>query len=205
MNPPAIESYSPIPNQVYGYENGAASPRQNALKYQMVNEEAQTDLINGGSSRHNRSRRHKYMRNRRMTRHKRGGQAAGTELEVPSFPNTGPAVSPLTSTSASIVANQATLDAKVSACNDCHATGTCGQTIGCPQQGGRTHTRKRPFALSSKRVKISPFKTSSSVRKTLKAYKSGRKIGFTQRSSLRSMGLIPRKDGTYRLGNKYLK
>lgn len=201
------QQYGTIPNQVYGYENGACSPRQNALLYQQQNDAEQTSIISpsGGG-------RRRYSR-RRSGYKKRGGQAAGTEMVVPSFVQQGPATSPINSTSASIATNQTALDAKVAACNDCYATGTCDQTMGCPQQGGRKTRRHRrrgkgavrtkPFALSSRRVKLSPFRSEASVKNTLKAHRSGRKIGFTQKSSLRSMGLIKRKDGKYALGPKY--
>lgn len=194
------QEYGVIQNQLYGYENGGANPRQNALLYQQQNdaEQAAISALAGG-------------RRKRRTRSRRGGQAAGTEMEVPSFVQVGPATSPLNPTSASVAGNQAALDAQVAACNDCYATGTCDQTIGCPQQGGRRTRRRtkaksgktRPYKLSSRRVKKSPFRTLASARKTLKAYRAGRKIGFTQKSSLRSMGLIKRSDGRYALGTKY--
>lgn len=208
------QQYGTIPNQVYGCPNAGGSPRECALMYQQENDAMQTEMISptgGGRRRRSHSRR-----GHRRSYRKRGGQAAGAELEVPSFPQAGPATSPLNSTSASIATNQAALDAKVAACNDCYATGTCDQTIGCPQQGGRKtrrHHRKnkggtmrsKPFALSSRRVKLSPFRSEASVKKTLKAHRAGRKIGFTQKSSLRSMGLIKRKNGKYVLGSKYAK
>lgn len=198
---PGQTTYTTVPNLVYGYDSGGTSPRNNALLYQLENDAAQAEIASLGGGKMSRRSRRRHRKNRR------GGQAAGTEMEVPSFPQAGPATSPLNATSASVAANQAALDAQVSACGDCHATNTCDQTLGCPQQGGRTRrhrsVRRRPFAISTRRVKLSPFKNAASVRKTLKAYKSGRKIGFTQRSSLRSMGLIKRKDGKYALGAKY--
>lgn len=201
--------YGTVPNQVYGYENGA-NPRQNALNYQLENDAEQAEMAAAAGG----GRRRRGMRGSRRRHRKRGGQAAGTEMEVPSFPTVGPATSPLTSTSVSVAANQSALDAQVASCNDCYATGTCGQTMGCPQQGGRRHAkpkgrktrrggRRRSYAVSAKRVNASPFKNQASLRRTLKRHRSGKRIGFTQRSSLRSMGLIPRKDGTYRLGRKY--
>lgn len=205
--------YAAEPNLVYGYSQpGAGSARKNALLYQLDNDATQAELAASGGGRRRKSRRHhtkrRHMSSRKSRRyHKKGGQQAGTEMEVPSFTQVGPATSPLNSTSASVAANQAALDAKVSACNDCYATGTCDTSMGCPQQGGRKkrsmRSRHRPFAMTRRNVTKSPFKTKASVRKTLKAYNSGRRIGFTQRSSLRSMGLIPRNDGSYRLGNKY--
>lgn len=221
------DSYAPVPNLVYGYENGASSSRQNALKYQLENDAKQNALINDNASSSNQGGgRHFSGKNRKLgkgkgkrnragkrtekksgkrmeKRMKMGGQvapAAGSELEVPSFPSAGPSISPINATSSSVATNQIALNAKVAACNDCYATGTCDQTMGCPQQGGK---HKSPYSISQRRVKLSPFKTVNSVKKTLKAHKSGRKIGFTQRSSLRSMGLIPRSDGLYKLGQKY--
>lgn len=208
------QQYATIPNQVYACPNAGGSSRECALMYQQENDALQNEMISptgGGRRRRGHSRRGHRRRYR-----KRGGQAAGAELIVPSFPQAGPATSPLDSTSASVATNQAALDAKVAACNDCYATGTCDQTMGCPQQGGRKtrrHRRKnkggtirsKPFALSSRRVKLSPFRSEASVKKTLKAHRAGRKIGFTQKSSLRSMGLIKRKNGKYVLGSKYAR
>jgi hypothetical protein len=48
-----------------------------------------------------------------------------------------------------------------------------------------------------------PFSSVDSVKKALGKYKRKEKIGFTQMSSLRSMGLIKRSDGSYKLGDKY--
>ena len=67
----------------------------------------------------------------------------------------------------------------------------------------RMATSTKPFAINEKRVRKSPFKT---VAKTLKArrnFQKGKRIGFTMRSSLKSMGLIPRSSGLYVLGPKY--
>jgi hypothetical protein len=36
-----------------------------------------------------------------------------------------------------------------------------------------------------------------------RAFHRGKSIGFTGRSSLKSMGRIPRSSGCYELGNKY--
>ena len=205
------QNYATIPNQVYGCPNAGGSARDCALVYQQENDAMQNEMISPTGGGRRRRSRHR----RRRSYRKRGGQAAGAELIVPSFAQAGPATSPLNANSASIATNQAALDAKVAACNDCYATGTCDQTMGCPQQGGRKTrkhhrknggaTRSKPFALSSRRVKLSPFRSEASVKKTLKAHRAGRKIGFTQKSSLRSMGLIKRKNGKYILGSKYAK
>ena len=61
----------------------------------------------------------------------------------------------------------------------------------------------KPYALTSSRVEKSPFSSVDSVKKALGKYKRKEKIGFTQLSSLRSMGLIKRSDGSYKLGDKY--
>lgn len=61
----------------------------------------------------------------------------------------------------------------------------------------------KPYAVSQARVAKSPFSSVDSVKKALGKYKRKEKIGFTQLSSLRSMGLIKRADGTYKLGDKY--
>jgi hypothetical protein len=64
--------------------------------------------------------------------------------------------------------------------------------------------RKSPYKLSPKRVKRSPFKSQKKVKDALQRFKKGEKIGFTYVSSLKSMGLIPRSNGSYELGKKYL-
>ena len=61
----------------------------------------------------------------------------------------------------------------------------------------------KPYPLTPARVAKSPFKTVARTRKALKAYKAKKPVGFTARSSLTSMGLVPRANGTYRLGKKY--
>ena len=61
----------------------------------------------------------------------------------------------------------------------------------------------KPYTLTSSRVAKSPFSSGDSVKKALGKYKRKEKIGFTQLSSLRSMGLIKRSDGSYKLGDKY--
>ncbi|ABT16366.1 hypothetical protein ATCV1_Z232L [Acanthocystis turfacea chlorella virus 1] len=61
----------------------------------------------------------------------------------------------------------------------------------------------KPYAISQTRVAKSPFSSVDSVKKALGKYKRKEKIGFTQLSSLRSMGLIKRADGAYKLGEKY--
>ncbi|AGE52393.1 hypothetical protein PBCVCvsA1_054R [Paramecium bursaria Chlorella virus CvsA1] len=61
----------------------------------------------------------------------------------------------------------------------------------------------KPYALKPSLVKLSPFHDVATARKELQKYKRGEKIGFTAKSSLKSMGLIPRADGTYELGEKY--
>lgn len=185
-------AYKPIPNKVFGLDG--ANQRESALNYQLQNDEAQNRLnkTHGG-------RRRRSHKSRKIQRRRRGGAA---KLEVPSFPTYGPQVSPTNSTSNSQATNQALLDAKVAACNDCYATGTCANSPGCPQpqSGGR---RGRPYAISAIRVRRSPFASIASVRKTLRSYRKGKKIGYTQRSSLKSMGLIPRSKGKYSLGTKY--
>lgn len=63
--------------------------------------------------------------------------------------------------------------------------------------------RKIPFGWNQTRVKRSPFKTLAAAKLAEAAYKRGRSIGFTRKSSLKSMGRIPRSSGTYALGVKY--
>jgi len=61
----------------------------------------------------------------------------------------------------------------------------------------------KKFPILAANVEKSPFPSIEKVKQTLKAFHQGQKIGFTYTSSLKSMGLIPRSDGTYRLGEKY--
>jgi len=63
----------------------------------------------------------------------------------------------------------------------------------------------KPFPLDEKRISNSPMKTIKKVKEILKKYYNNEKIGFTYISSLKSLGLIPRSDGFYKLGEKYLK
>ena len=63
-----------------------------------------------------------------------------------------------------------------------------------------------PYPISALFCKYSPMKTTSKVRHYLKQYKKDhRSVGFTITSSLKSMGLVPRSDGKFRLGEKYKK
>ena len=40
-------------------------------------------------------------------------------------------------------------------------------------------------------------------RQMLRKYKAGKSIGFTGRASLKAKGMLPRSNGTYKLGPKY--
>lgn len=196
--------YAPVQNTTYGFTNGAGSPRENALRYQQVSNEQQNKANNmlGG-----------YKKRRNTIKwNKKGGNAnpqTGQKIEVPQFSEVGPPVGGTSATQISQLANQLKLDAVVAGQNDCHGTNSCGQNGGSKHRRRHskkqqyTRTQRKPYSISSKRVRLSPFKTISTLKKTLKAYKNGRKIGFTQKSSLRSMGLIPRSNGQYKLGNKY--
>lgn len=64
--------------------------------------------------------------------------------------------------------------------------------------------KKTPYPFSTRRVKHSPFKRMANAKKTLRAHRAGKSIGFTARSSLKSMGVLPRSSGCYQLGQKYL-
>jgi len=63
----------------------------------------------------------------------------------------------------------------------------------------------KQYSIRPSFVKKSPFSSVESVKKALQQYKKTGKIGFTQMSSLRSMGIVKRADGTYKLGDKYKK
>lgn len=61
--------------------------------------------------------------------------------------------------------------------------------------------KKQKF--NTRRVARSPFRTLQRAKQTLKNYKRGKSIGFTAKSSLKSMGILPRASGCYVLGSKY--
>jgi len=61
-----------------------------------------------------------------------------------------------------------------------------------------------PYSWSSQRVSKSPFKSMADAKNAEKRYKAGQNIGFSYVSSLKSMGRIPRSNGSYELGQKYL-
>lgn len=63
--------------------------------------------------------------------------------------------------------------------------------------------KHRPYTLKQSRVRKSPFRNTRRVRAALRTLRRGASIGFTARSSLKSMGLVPRADGCFRLGDKY--
>jgi hypothetical protein len=64
--------------------------------------------------------------------------------------------------------------------------------------------RKIQYGWNSRKVAKSPFRGNMRrARATLKNHRAGKSVGFTARSSLKSMGLLPRSSGCYELGNKY--
>ena len=67
----------------------------------------------------------------------------------------------------------------------------------------RMASSKKPFTIKANRVRKSPFKTIAKTLKAKRNFQKGKRIGFTMRSSLKSMGLIPRSSGLYMLGPKY--
>ena len=61
-----------------------------------------------------------------------------------------------------------------------------------------------PYKIQAHRVSIArPFRTVQDVKSALTDYHKGNSIGFTRRSSLIAMGLLPRSDGYFRLSTKY--
>lgn len=62
--------------------------------------------------------------------------------------------------------------------------------------------RKTKYAYT-KKVSKSPFKTLKRAKNTEKAYYAGKSVGFTAKSSLKSMGRVKRSSGCYVLGSKY--
>ena len=61
-----------------------------------------------------------------------------------------------------------------------------------------------PFHISSTFVSNSRFKNVKDVQDSLKKYHNGESIGFSKTASLKSMGLLPRSNGKFVLGKKYL-
>ena len=63
--------------------------------------------------------------------------------------------------------------------------------------------KKQKFAWNTRKVARSPFRTLARAKQAEKSYLAGKSIGFTARSSLKSMGRIPRSSGCFELGHKY--
>jgi len=63
--------------------------------------------------------------------------------------------------------------------------------------------KNTPYAWNINRVKKSPFKNLEDAMRAEKLYKQNKSIGFTQLSSLKSMGRIARSHGKYEIGHKY--
>ena len=201
-----------VPNLVFGFEEGASSPRQSALLYSqnMDKEQNMLNKIHGGNSKY-----YKKLIKKSSKKMKGGelitGKLSENELEVPSFNPPGPQVSPYDANNASKQGNQTYINSIISGCNDCHVDNSCGSRPECSSiinksGGGTKYKKSKPFSIEIDKIKISPFKNLNSVKKTLKKWKKNKKsIGFTLRSSLKSMGLIPRSSGKYELENKYIK
>jgi hypothetical protein len=68
----------------------------------------------------------------------------------------------------------------------------------CLLRGGKTRKAAR-------KVSKGGYRATARNRALLKKYKSGKSIGFTAKASLKAKGLLPRSNGTYRLGPKYAK
>lgn len=68
---------------------------------------------------------------------------------------------------------------------------------GCPCQA----VPQIPTPL--KATQMGGYKATKRNLKYLKLWKKGKSIGFTMRSSLKAKGLIPRKNGSYRVSPKY--
>jgi hypothetical protein len=64
--------------------------------------------------------------------------------------------------------------------------------------------KRTPYLIQARRAAKSPYGSTRRVRAVYAKYKAGQSVGFTARSSLKSMGLVPRADGCYVLGNKYI-
>jgi len=62
----------------------------------------------------------------------------------------------------------------------------------------------KKFKWKQSSIKKSPFRTMKRAKNAFNKFKSGKSIGFTATSSLKSMGIIPRSSGCYEIGNKYI-
>ena len=73
--------------------------------------------------------------------------------------------------------------------------------------GGSKYINEEAFPINSKMIAKSPFKGNEAlVKKKIQQHNNKltrMKVGFTFRSSLKSMGLIPRDNGMYIVGEKY--
>jgi len=63
--------------------------------------------------------------------------------------------------------------------------------------------RAKPFPWDTRRIQKSPFRTRKNAKRAENSYRKGASVGFTARSSLKSMGRIPRSTGCFLLGDKY--
>jgi hypothetical protein len=64
--------------------------------------------------------------------------------------------------------------------------------------------KRTPYLIQARRAAKSPYGNTRKVRAIYAKYKVGKSIGFTARSSLKSMGLLPRTNGCYVIGAKYI-
>lgn len=63
--------------------------------------------------------------------------------------------------------------------------------------------KRTQHAIVPRRAQKSPYRSTRRVRAVLRKYHNGKSVGFTGISSLKSMGLIPRSNGCYVIGEKY--
>lgn len=65
--------------------------------------------------------------------------------------------------------------------------------------------RSKPFPYNDKWIRYSPFSSIQSAKNVENLYllHGDKSIGFSQLSSLKSMGRIPRSHGKYEVGQKY--
>ncbi len=106
---------STTPTQSYGFDHGSC-PRTNATNFQTSQNSAQQSLnsTHGGAKK------------------RRGGSATlqPKTLDVPQFPQKGPAIGPQDANNTSVATNTSSVAGTVNATNDCYATNSCGTTGG---------------------------------------------------------------------------
>lgn len=168
-----LEPLRPTPVQMYGFHDGANSPQQSALKWQESQNNAQASLnglAKGGKRKHL----------------KRGGSSDSIRartVEVPQFPQIGPAVSPVDANSSSIIGNTTAITGANDATNDCYATNSC------VNGGGKRKYKHSSTKHKSMKHKSMKHKSMKHKRKTMKHKSMKHKTMKYKRKSTKSKSM----------------